>query len=145
MANSDVQLFNYDILQLSFGCGIHTVTVKTAKMIRVAGWILIVIGIVLIGLAITNIAIQSDEGCEEWCGNVLGAFFSALACIIGGSLAINRVNRALKMLMINKRAGSYQQGFPSAFPQQPAYGYPGQQPPAFSQGYPGPPPDYRPS
>ena len=46
-------------------------------MLRAVGWVLVVLGIALIGLAIANIALRSDDGCEEWCGDVLGAFFSA--------------------------------------------------------------------
>ncbi|CAG0902807.1 unnamed protein product [Darwinula stevensoni] len=139
MASVNVIVANHEAVQVNYCCGISTVTVKTAKMMMIAGGVVIGLGIILIALGITAI-VTFEQNCEDLCsvyvegtcecslnyGRIVSLFISALLCFIGGAVAIQRCHAGLKALRIRRMNAPNQPVYPGAIEfQQTAYAHPG--------------------
>ncbi|CAG0903754.1 unnamed protein product [Darwinula stevensoni] len=136
MASPNVIVANHEPVRLDFGCGISTVTVRTAKRIIIAGWVFIVLGIVLIGFGIAAI-IARLKFCDDFCGNsdpkqcicflnysrIVGFFLSAVLSNVGGVVATRRSHAAIEALRKSKMNAPNRPVYPVVLrPQQTAYG-----------------------
>ncbi|CAG0889795.1 unnamed protein product [Darwinula stevensoni] len=118
MASTIVVLADQDPLQISCGCGVHTITVMTARRIRNAGWVLVAFAFLFLVLGIAFAIDLANLDCEKYCedhygkgavcmciwnhGRIIGFFISAIFSFIGGSLAVHKCNSSLRELRIHK-------------------------------------------
>ncbi|CAG0889793.1 unnamed protein product [Darwinula stevensoni] len=136
MASPNVIVADDEEVRINYCCGTSIVTVTTAMMIMIAGWVLVILGLGLIGFE-TAAIVSAKRTCNSLCrssdpetclcsmhsGRSVGLFISATLCIIGGGVAIQRSRAAIKALRISRMNSPNQPVYPGVIRlQQPPNG-----------------------